>query len=283
MDRCAFAWRVAAIGGLVAFAPVPVARAQWLPPWGAASPGEIERSLEAQGYGLIAPLMRRPGVYLADVSAGPAGYQRLIVDARSGQILERFVAPGRTWGPALAARDEEFGEPPPPGVGTRRGAPASPAVPAGCAGGEEVLRRSSERPYSGRHQSVWRGGSAGRSEAQAEVGFRRTQGTGDQASRSTPPLPPPAPREAATPDGSGSPATKSADTHEFASTEDRLPSDRGRQRPTDVRDDDSKPTHRCERQAEGEHHSLRVVPIDKRNKRAPRWDALISRARRRST
>ena len=39
---------------------------------------------------LTAPLMRRPGVYLADVSAGPAGYQRLIIDARSGQVLERF-------------------------------------------------------------------------------------------------------------------------------------------------------------------------------------------------
>src|ERR1700722_17099643 len=84
----------AAIGGLVAFSPVPTARAQWLPPWGGASPVEIERSLEAQGYGLMAPLVRRPGVYLADVSAGPAGYQRLVVDARSGQILERFMAPG---------------------------------------------------------------------------------------------------------------------------------------------------------------------------------------------
>ena len=107
-----------AIGGLVAFAPVPVARAQWLPPWGGASAGEIERSLEAQGYGLIAPLVRRPGVYLADVRAGPAGYQRLIVDARSGQILERFVAPGRMWGPALAGRDE-FGQPL-PSVGSPR-------------------------------------------------------------------------------------------------------------------------------------------------------------------
>jgi hypothetical protein len=61
----------AAIGGLVAFAHVPAARAQWLPPWGGASPVEIEWSLEAQGYGLMAPLVRRPGVYLADVSAGP--------------------------------------------------------------------------------------------------------------------------------------------------------------------------------------------------------------------
>src|ERR1700688_1267356 len=101
----------AAIGVLVAFAPVPAARAQWLPPWGGASPGEIERSLEAQGYGLIAPLVRRPGVYLADVSAGPAGYQRLIIDARSGQILERFTTSGRNWGPALAARDKDFVRP----------------------------------------------------------------------------------------------------------------------------------------------------------------------------
>src|SRR5580704_2085424 len=110
-----------ALGGLIAFAFVPTAKAQWLTPWRAASPGEIERSLEAQGYGLIAPLVRRPEVYLADVSAGPAGYQRLVIDARSGQILERFIAPGapgRVWGPAFAARDEEFGEPPPPGVGS---------------------------------------------------------------------------------------------------------------------------------------------------------------------
>jgi hypothetical protein len=43
--------------------------------------------------------MRRPGVYLADVSAGRAGHQRLIIDARSGQILEHFNAAGRNWGP----------------------------------------------------------------------------------------------------------------------------------------------------------------------------------------
>src|SRR4029077_2404353 len=107
-----------ALGGLIAFAFVPAATAQWLqPPWGAAFPGEIERSLEAQGYVLTAPLIRRPGVYLADVSAGSAGHQRLIIDARSGQILERFTAPGRNWGPAFAARDGEFGGPEPGGVG----------------------------------------------------------------------------------------------------------------------------------------------------------------------
>ena len=82
---------------------------------GRARPATIEQRLEAQGYLLIAPLQRRPMVYLADVSAGPAGYQRLVIDAWSGKILQRFVAPPRRWGPALAARDEEFGAPPPPG------------------------------------------------------------------------------------------------------------------------------------------------------------------------
>src|SRR5689334_14885061 len=87
-----------ALGGFIAFAFVPAATAQWLPPWPAA-PGEIADSLEAQGYRLTAPLMRRPGVYLADVSAGPGGYQRLVIDARSGQILERFAIRGRMWTP----------------------------------------------------------------------------------------------------------------------------------------------------------------------------------------
>ena len=106
--------------GAIAFA-FP-ATAQWqAPPWRFAwPPGEIEGSLNAQGYVLTAPLMRRPGIYLADVSAGPGGYQRLIIDARSGRILERFPAPGRIWGPALASRGDEFGGPPPSGMGRPR-------------------------------------------------------------------------------------------------------------------------------------------------------------------
>jgi hypothetical protein len=81
------------LGALMAVVFVPAAMAQWMTPWGAPFPGEIERGLEAQGYVLTAPLMRRPGVYLADVSAGPAGHQRLIIDARNGQILEHFITP----------------------------------------------------------------------------------------------------------------------------------------------------------------------------------------------
>ena len=162
-----------ALGALIAIAFVPTAMAQWMPPWGAAFPGEIEQSLEAQGYVLTAPLMRRPGVYLADVSAGPAGHQRLIIDARSGQILERFTAPGRNWGPALAARDEEFGEP----QDRWRRTAAQPrlfrAARSSRTDGEIGLRRSSERPYSRGRQPLRRRGNAGRNEGQAKVRSRR--------------------------------------------------------------------------------------------------------------
>jgi hypothetical protein len=101
-----------ALCGLIVLTAVPAAMAQWLAPWQAASPGDIEQRLEAEGYMLVAPLHRRPFVYLADVSAGPGGYQRLVIDARSGYILQRFIGPARRWGPELAARGGEFAPPP---------------------------------------------------------------------------------------------------------------------------------------------------------------------------
>ncbi len=104
-----------ALCGLIALTAVPAAMAQWLPPWRGAPPAVVEQRLEAQGYMLIAPLQRRPRIYLADVSAGPAGYQRLIIDAWSGDILQRFVVPARRWGPQVAERGGEFAAPPPPG------------------------------------------------------------------------------------------------------------------------------------------------------------------------
>ena len=187
-----------ALGGLIAFAFVPTAKAQWLTPWRAASPGEIERSLEAQGYGLIAPLVRRPEVYLADVSAGPAGYQRLVIDARSGQILERFIAPGRMWGPRFAARDEEFGEPPRPGG---IGPPLSPSV-----SGRPAATPPTKSAYGGP-------ADAHIPAAISPYGAEAPAGTKPRPKSMivNPPLPPPAPREAAKPDGSGSPASKPAE------------------------------------------------------------------------
>jgi hypothetical protein len=178
---------------------------------------------------LIAPLVRRPGVYLADVRAGPAGYQRLIVDARSGQILERFVAPGRMWGPALAGRDE-FGQPL-PSVGSPwspgfSGLPAAtPAAKKSYGGPANVHIPAAISPYGAEEAPAGTKPKAKSVSPEREAAAIKL--------RSTPPLPPPAPREAATPDGSGS--TKSADTQD--SYQPKIDS-----RPTEV--DTAEPTDR---------------------------------------
>ena len=219
-----------ALGGLIAFAFVPAATAQWLqPPWRAAWPGEIERSLEAQGYVLRAPLIRRPGVYLADVSAGPAGYQRLVIDARSGLILERFTAAGRAWGPALASRGEEFGGlppaglggPPPSGESSRPLGPAPAAKPA-YGGQGNVHIPATISPYDG-------GAAPAAAKPKSVLTERKPPAAKPGAPTINPPLPPPAPREA---DGPGSAASGPAMNHE--SDQPRIDS-----RPTEV--DDSPP------------------------------------------
>ena len=128
-----------ALAGLIALAAVPGAMAQWLPPWRVfASPGDIAGQLEAQGYVLIAPLQRRPGVYLADVRAGPAGYQRLVIDDRNGEILERFSSsprgfgyPPRRFGPEFAGRYDGVPDRPPPGVVQPPPGPGYPDSPNG--------------------------------------------------------------------------------------------------------------------------------------------------------
>ena len=198
-----------AIGGLIAFAYVPTATAQWMPPWGAAFPSEIERSLEAQGYVLTGPLMRRPGVYLADVS-GPAGHQRLIIDARSGQILERFTAAGRSWGPALAARGDDFGEPAPPGVGGPPLNGESPRPP-----GSARAAKPSSGAATGVHIpaaiSLYGPGAAPDvTRSKTKVASIEHKIPGTKALLINPPLPPPAPREAAKADEPGPATSKPA-------------------------------------------------------------------------
>lgn len=95
---------------MTAFALVPSADAQWLP-FGAAPPREIVQRLRAEGYVLVGPLRRRDTVYLADVVGGPVGRERLVIDAWSGEILQRFVARSRGFVP----EGGEFSEPPPLG------------------------------------------------------------------------------------------------------------------------------------------------------------------------
>jgi len=107
----------AVLAAFAAFAVVSGARAQWFPPMGAASPGEIAERLRAQGFALIGPLRRNDTVYLADVNAGAAGHERLVIDAWSGEVLQRFVARPRPGRPGAAGgfviERGEFDMPPP--------------------------------------------------------------------------------------------------------------------------------------------------------------------------
>jgi hypothetical protein len=99
-----------AFGALAALTVAPEAQAQWLLPFGAAPPGEIVQRLRAQGFVLAGPLYRRNSVYLADVNGGR---ERLIIDAWSGEILQRFVVRHGQWRPGYGG---EFAQPLPPGV-----------------------------------------------------------------------------------------------------------------------------------------------------------------------
>ena len=132
------------VAGLVgAYAASGSAQAQWLPPLGAAPPGEIVQRLSAQGYVLIGPLRRNQTVYLADAN-GPGGRERLVIDAWSGEILQRFVARPRSANPAVRGgylvEGGEFSAPPPlgpppardffPGPGYAYGAPSDVPGPS---------------------------------------------------------------------------------------------------------------------------------------------------------
>jgi hypothetical protein len=177
----------AAAAGIIVAAFADAAMAQWAPPYGGAYPGEIERSLEAQGYVLRAPLMRRPGVYLADVSAGPAGHQRLIIDARSGQVLERFPSPGREWGPSFAARDEPFGEPQAGGV--------RPPLAPDFYGAPSAAPQAQGSAYGGSGNGGLSASTGSHGEGAGSPAAKPKPRTASNVAKN-PPLPPPAPREA---------------------------------------------------------------------------------------
>ena len=86
----------AAIAALLAVAPA--ARAQGLfSLFSAPSPYDIERRLDASGYELTGPLVRRGNVWLADVVvSGRGDPERLVIDPQSGRIIERFrIRPAR--------------------------------------------------------------------------------------------------------------------------------------------------------------------------------------------
>jgi hypothetical protein len=144
LDGCLrhFAAR-AAFAALTAFTALPSADAQWFPPMGAAPPDEIIQRLRAEGYVLIPPLRRNQTIYLADVTSGSGGRERLVIDAWSGEILQRFVARRgsgrRSFVDGYVVEGGEFSSPPPLAPPPERdfregsfayGEPAIPAAPA---------------------------------------------------------------------------------------------------------------------------------------------------------
>jgi hypothetical protein len=104
----------ASLAALTVLAVVPQAMAQWFP-FGASQPGEIVQRLQAEGYLLLGPLVRKETVYLADVRGGPHGRERLVIDAWSGEILQRFVARRGLNGTGFVLEGGDFNEPPPLG------------------------------------------------------------------------------------------------------------------------------------------------------------------------
>ena len=72
------------------------------------SPERVVIQLERSGYQIRSALLRRGDVYVCDVVDARGRPQRLVVDARDGRILERFVArPSAYPGPrAYALRDD---------------------------------------------------------------------------------------------------------------------------------------------------------------------------------
>lgn len=101
-----------AAAAAVLLAISPAAKAQGLFSFfgGGPSPYEIERRLDAGGYTLTGPLIRRGDVYLADVVVGRGDFERLVIDAETGRIVQQFRARQARWRDA-APRDWDQGEP----------------------------------------------------------------------------------------------------------------------------------------------------------------------------
>ncbi|MGD1036561.1 MAG: hypothetical protein ABR878_05060 [Roseiarcus sp.] len=124
-----FAHFAAAAAVLLAISPAAKAQGLFSFFGGGPSSYEIERRLDASGYTLTGPVVRRGDVYLADVVVARGDSERLVIDAETGRIMQRFRSrPARWRDAAPGAWDQEEsdlrGSPPrPPGVIVDRRAP----------------------------------------------------------------------------------------------------------------------------------------------------------------
>ena len=181
----------------------PYEYVQWFPPIGAASPQEIAQRLRAEGFVLVGPLRRNDTVYLVDVNGGPAGRERLVIDAWSGEILQRFVArspyPRPGVGGGYVIERGEFDSPPPLAPPPARdffvgpggngsvayGGPANARIPetVGPVGPfERPPRTRVRKPAASRHAPAEfeTDNGGGRARPTAEAGRRRRQSGGER-------------------------------------------------------------------------------------------------------
>ena len=80
--------------------------------FGSPSPNEIERQLAAAGYLVTGPLTLRGDVYLADVVVRGEGPERLVIDAHSGRIVERYRGRADHWREVAAPPPSAWGDDP---------------------------------------------------------------------------------------------------------------------------------------------------------------------------
>ena len=97
--------------------------------FGSPSPYEIERRLEAAGYALTGPLAMRGDVYLADVMVRGEGPERLVIDAQSGRIVERYRGRPDRWREAAAPPPSGWSDDPRLWNGPRPPADVAPDAP----------------------------------------------------------------------------------------------------------------------------------------------------------
>lgn len=73
----------------------PAAQAQWFNSDSALPPARVERMVQASGYRLTGPIIRNGRVYLANVLGREDDPERLVIEANSGRLLQRYQAPAR--------------------------------------------------------------------------------------------------------------------------------------------------------------------------------------------